>query len=79
IGANDGMLHGFDALTGIERFAIMPDAVLPTAARNASPAQPVPRPLCARPFATDALIGTQWHSILSCANGTMGSGLFLVD
>ncbi|EPX97360.1 MULTISPECIES: pilus assembly protein [Ralstonia] len=79
IGANDGMLHGFDALTGIERFAIMPDAALPTAARNASPAQPVPRPLCARPFAADALIGMQWHSILSCANGTMGSGLFLVD
>ncbi len=79
VGANDGMLHGFDALSGAERFAVIPDAVLPVAARNASPGQPVPSPVCNRPFVADALIGTQWHSILTCANGTMASGLFLVD
>jgi type IV pilus assembly protein PilY1 len=79
IGANDGMLHGFDALTGVERFAVMPDAALPTAAGNASPGQPVPAPICSRPFAADALIGKQWRSLLACANGAMGSGLFLVD
>lgn len=79
IGANDGMLHGFDALSGVERFAVMPDAVLPAAARNASPGQPIPAPICSRPFAADALIGKQWHSLIACANGTMGSGLFLVD
>jgi len=79
IGANDGMLHGFDALTGVERFAVMPDAVLATAAKNASPGQSVPRPVCARPFAADAWTGTQWRSILACTNGTMAPGLFLVD
>lgn len=79
IGANDGMLHGFDALTGVERFAVMPDAVLPAAARNASSGQPIPAPICSRPFAADALVGKQWHSLLACANGAMGSGLFLVD
>lgn len=31
IGANDGMLHAFDARTGIEQFAYVPSAVLPTA------------------------------------------------
>lgn len=79
VGANDGMLHGFDALTGAERFAVMSDAVLPTAARNTSPGQPVPAPVCRRPFAADAWTGAQWHSVLTCANGAMGPGLFLVD
>lgn len=79
VGANDGMLHAFDALTGVERFAVMSDAVLPAAARNASRGEPVPTPVCSHPFAADAWTGTQWHSILACANGAMGSGLFLVD
>ncbi|CAJ0794569.1 hypothetical protein LMG7141_02963 [Ralstonia condita] len=79
IGANDGMLHGFDALTGEERFAVMSDAVLPLAAQNASPGNPVPGPVCGHPFAADAWTGSQWRSVLACANGTMGSGLFLVD
>ena len=79
IGANDGMLHGFDALTGVERFAVMPDAVLATAAKNASAGHPVPRPLCPRPFAADAWTGTEWRSILACTNGSMAPGLFLVD
>ena len=79
IGANDGMLHGFDAVTGEERFAAMSDAALPTAARNTSPGQPVPGTVCGRPFAADAWTGAQWRSLLACANGTIGSGLFLVD
>ena len=79
IGANDGVLHGFDALTGVERFAVMPDAVLVAAAKNASPGQPVPRPVCPRPFAADAWTGTEWRSILACTNGAMAPGLFLVD
>lgn len=79
VGANDGLLHGFDALTGVERFAVMSDAVLPTAARNASPNQPVPSPVCSRPFVADAITGTQWRSVLACGNGSMGRGLFLVD
>jgi type IV pilus assembly protein PilY1 len=29
IGANDGMLHAFDANTGVERFAFMPSVMLP--------------------------------------------------
>ena len=79
VGANDGLLHGFDALTGIERFAVMSDAALPAAAHNASPNQPVPSPVCSRPFVADALTGTQWRSVLACGNGSMGRGLFLVD
>ncbi|WP_257878101.1 pilus assembly protein [Ralstonia pickettii] len=79
IGANDGMLHGFDALSGIERFAVIPDAALPAAVRNISLGQPVPAPICSRPFAADALVGKQWRSLLACPNGEMGSGMFLVD
>jgi type IV pilus assembly protein PilY1 len=29
VGANDGMLHGFDALTGVEKVAFVPNAVYP--------------------------------------------------
>ncbi|KAF3996930.1 pilus assembly protein [Glaciimonas immobilis] len=29
VGANDGMLHGFDATTGVEKFAYVPRAVFP--------------------------------------------------
>ncbi|HET8699838.1 MAG TPA: PilC/PilY family type IV pilus protein, partial [Gammaproteobacteria bacterium] len=29
VGANDGMLHGFDANTGVERFAYVPSALIP--------------------------------------------------
>ena len=79
IGANDGLLHGFDARTGAERFAVVSDTTLPTAARNASPGQPVPPPVCPRPFVADAWMGAQWHSVLACGNGEMGTGLFLVD
>lgn len=39
VGANDGMLHAFDATTGQERFAYVPNAVItPTLATLANPA-----------------------------------------
>ncbi|MEZ0191308.1 pilus assembly protein [Ralstonia solanacearum] len=79
IGANDGMLHAFDALTGSERFAVIPDAALPAVARNTAPGQPAPTPVCRRPFAADAWTGAQWRSVLACATGAMAPGLFLVD
>ncbi len=79
IGANDGMLHAFDALTGSERFAVMPDAALPAVTRNIAADQPAPAPVCRRPFATDAWTGAQWRSVLACATGAMAPGLFLVD
>ncbi|AXV82374.1 pilus assembly protein [Ralstonia solanacearum] len=79
IGANDGMLHAFDARTGSERFAVMPDAALPAVTRNIAPGQPAPAPVCRRPFATDAWTGAQWRSVLACTTGAMAPGLFLVD
>ncbi|MHA6821499.1 pilus assembly protein [Ralstonia pseudosolanacearum] len=79
LGANDGMLHAFDALTGDERFAVMPDAALPAVVRNIAPGQPAPAPVCKRPFAADAWTGAQWRSVLACATGAMAPGLFLLD
>ncbi len=38
VGANDGMLHAFDALTGNELFAYVPNAVIPGLHRLTSPA-----------------------------------------
>ena len=36
VGANDGMLHGFDAETGDERFAYIPNALIDASARHAA-------------------------------------------
>lgn len=38
VGANDGMLHAFDAATGVERFAFVPNAVFPNLMALTSPA-----------------------------------------
>lgn len=37
VGANDGMLHGFDADTGIEQFAYIPSALIPKLSRLSDP------------------------------------------
>jgi type IV pilus assembly protein PilY1 len=37
VGANDGMMHAFDAVTGSERFAYVPRVLLPTLSKLAAP------------------------------------------
>jgi len=37
VGANDGMLHGFDSETGAEKFAYIPTAVIPHLAKLSNP------------------------------------------
>jgi type IV pilus assembly protein PilY1 len=91
-GANDGMLHGINADTGVELFTYVPDTLL-------SKLNLLPSPLygCTgqsgclshsyfvdgAPKAGDAYINTSgsnaWHSILLGTTGAGGKGLFALD
>jgi len=79
VGANDGMLHAFDALNGNEVWAYIPSLVLGELSKLAS-----------RPYAhayyvdgdltvQDAYFANSWHSVLLGGLGGGGKGLFALD
>ena len=77
--ANDGMLHGFDAASGAERFAYLPQTLQPYWPRLVTSAH------AARPYADgaiaagDALVGGAWKTVLVGALGSAAQGLFALD
>ncbi|WP_338758636.1 PilC/PilY family type IV pilus protein [Massilia sp. METH4] len=79
LGANDGMLHAFDAATGSELFAYAPAMLVP--ALSALPAPDythrayVDGPLAAG----EAFIGGAWRSVLVGSPGAGAQGLFALD
>lgn len=90
VGANDGMLHAFDAGTGAERFAYVPEMVYPLLARLTDPLYNsggaaktafVDGPLAA----ADAKIevgstGTvAWRTVLVGSLGLGGQGIYALD
>jgi type IV pilus assembly protein PilY1 len=79
VGANDGMLHGFNAQDGAELFAYMPRALLPFVSQLSDPAYRH------RPF-VDASAGQgeagmkgQWRSVLVSGMGMGARGVFALD
>ena len=79
VGANDGMLHAFDAVTGNEVWAYVPSMVVENMA-----------PLAGRPYlhsyfvdggiaVQDAFISSAWRSVLIGSLGGGGKGLFALD
>ena len=85
VGANDGMLHGFDAVTGVERFAYVPSTLIPEL--NQLPAlNYVQRHryfVDGQLFVGDAYItrgGTpQWTSVLVGTTGAGGRTVYALD
>lgn len=79
VGANDGMLHAFDAATGNEEFAYIPSKVLPNIPELAQ------IPYAHRYFVDgpmvgeDAYFGGAWHTVLVGTLGAGGMGLFALD
>ncbi|MFT3717935.1 pilus assembly protein [Pseudorhodoferax sp.] len=76
VGAHDGMLHGFDADDGQERFAYAPRGLLPrlsAGARDAAVDGPV--------FGGEAPIGPEGalHPLLVAGLGSGGRGFFVLD
>ncbi|QBE62391.1 pilus assembly protein [Pseudoduganella lutea] len=79
LGANDGMLHAFDAGTGTELFAYLPAMLLPALSELPAPGY-THRPYVDGPLASgEALIGGAWRSVLVGTPGAGAQGLFALD
>lgn len=88
VGANDGMLHGFDATSGAERIAYVPNYLSSTATTSglhylADPLYSHNYYVDLAPTVSDVYIntgaGTQWHSVLIGGSRAGGRGLFALD
>lgn len=81
VGANDGMLHAFDATTGQERWAFVPPMVLPNMWRLADANYStnhrffVDGPISV----SDAFINGAWRTVLVAGMGKGGRGYFALD
>ncbi|NVM78933.1 type IV pilus assembly protein PilY1 [Duganella sp. SG902] len=75
LGANDGMLHAFDAATGIERFAYVPDALIAHLHHLTDPAY-VHRAYVDGPASAGEAGG---KSVLVSAMGGGAKGVFALD
>jgi hypothetical protein len=79
VGANDGMLHAFDAATGNEAWAYIPSMLIPGLDRLAG------RPYTHRYYVDgaltvrDAYFSGSWHTVLVGGLGAGGKGWFGLD
>ncbi len=83
VGANDGMLHAFDANTGQERFAYIPNAVFGSLNQLTNPSY-VHRPYVDGPMLvaeakTTTGASTGWKTILTSSFGVGAQGLMALD
>jgi outer membrane protein assembly factor BamB len=80
IGANDGMLHAFDASNGREVWAYVP-AMIDYAKLAGLPRMPFAHAcfLDGKLVAADAMAGGRWRTLLSGGLGAGGKGFFILD
>lgn len=79
LGANDGLLHAFDARTGSELFAYLPQALLHASAADAS-THYSPGPLLDGAAATaEVLASGHWKTVLVSGMGGGAQGVFALD
>jgi type IV pilus assembly protein PilY1 len=84
VGANDGMLHGFDAATGNEVFGYVPHNVIPNLPALADPAYAHQDYVDQTPYVGDACVGSgptscTWKTVLIGTTGAGGQGVFALD
>ena len=85
VGANDGMLHGFDAATGVERLAYVPNAVFANLADLSSPTYAHRYYVDGSPWVGDAYFkrpdeaAAKWRSVLVGGLGAGGKAVFALD
>jgi len=82
VGANDGMLHGFDAGSGKEVFAYIPGAVYPNLAQLASPSYSHHFYVDGSPTVADACLGGSsctWKTVLVGGLNAGGQGIYALD
>jgi type IV pilus assembly protein PilY1 len=86
VGANDGMLHGFDAATGEERIAYVPEGLHPKLAALTQPGYTHRYYVDGSPFTGDLYLGApggkdaaKWRTYLAGFPGAGGPGYFVLD
>ncbi|WP_075187608.1 pilus assembly protein [Teredinibacter haidensis] len=79
VGANDGMLHGFSAVSGQEKLAYVPSSVYENLHELADPAYFHRFFVNAAPTIVDAFYSGDWHTVLAGAMGHGGQGVFALD
>ena len=84
VGANDGMLHGFDSATGVEKFAFIPSAVVPNlgalTARTYNTDPSLHQYFVdATPVVSDVYINNAWRTVLVGTLGGGGREIFALD
>jgi type IV pilus assembly protein PilY1 len=82
VGANDGMLHGFDAATGLETFAFVPTAVFPKLHKLTGKSYQGAHHqfyVDGSPVVADVYIGSEWRTVLVGTLRAGGKGLFALD
>ncbi|NEV64729.1 pilus assembly protein [Thiorhodococcus minor] len=79
VGANDGMLHAFDAETGVEKFAFVPNAALANLASLSAPSYTHSYFVDGSPQAGDAYFGGSWKTVLVGTMGAGGRSVFALD
>lgn len=79
VGANDGLLHAFDAVTGDEVFAYVPTMIFPTLVRYADLDYTHSYFVDGTLTAEDAYFGGAWHTVLVGGLGAGGKGFFALD
>ncbi|MBI5936491.1 MAG: pilus assembly protein PilY [Betaproteobacteria bacterium] len=79
VGANDGMLHAFDAATGNEKFAYVPNAMMSNLALLKDTGYTHKYFVDGTPFAGDAFLGGAWKTVLLGATGAGGKAIFALN
>ena len=79
VGANDGMLHAFNASTGDEVFAYVPAAVTSRLSQLTSQAYSHRYTVDGSPVVADVFYASAWHSVLVSGMAAGGQGLFALD
>lgn len=80
VGANDGMLHGFIAASGVETFAYLPESLVNTTlASLANPEYEHRYFVDGELTVADAYVGGTWKSLLVGSLGRGGKTLFGID
>lgn len=79
IGANDGMLHGFDAKDGSERFAYVPGSVFKNLNKLTDPSYNHRFYVDGSPIVGDAFFGGAWRTVLVGGLRGGGQGIYALD
>lgn len=79
VGGNAGMLHAFDAKTGVEKFAFVPTAVFDKLHHLTNPEYNHFYYVDGTPEIADVFDGTNWRTILVGTLGAGGKGIFALD